>query len=119
MILIASALLAFTLPVPPPPEVTAAGHAYSDCVEQLWPQAEAGVRPADAADSILDYCRPRLAAWVSLSLRWLDSGKGAGPSPEATREHAAERRMMLRMGRTERARLIRLITRARRQNRDD
>lgn len=107
MILLASALLAASPAAPP--EVATARAAWTSCTEGLWPQTESGVTAANAATTILDYCKPQHDAWVAAALRAIDSGPGTD------RQKAAARRRVMTQDNGARARLIRLITRHQRR----
>jgi hypothetical protein len=107
MIMLASVLLAIA--ATPAEDATAARTAWTSCTDELWPQTEAGVRPATAANTILDYCKSRHDAWVAAALRAIDSGPGTA------RQKAAQRRAVMTRDNGARARLIRLITEQRRR----
>lgn len=107
MIMLASALLAFA--AAPADDALTARAAWTGCTDELWPQAEAGVRPATAANTILDYCKSRHDDWVAAALRAIDNGTGTA------RQKAAARRAVMTRDAGARARLIRLITQQRRR----
>jgi hypothetical protein len=107
MIIFATALLALT--AAPADDAITARAAWTSCTDELWPQTEAGVRPATAANTILDYCKSRHDDWVIAALRAIDNGNGT-PA-----QKAAARRAVMTRDAGARARLIRLITQQRRR----
>jgi hypothetical protein len=107
MIMLASVLLAFA--ATPADDAITARAAWTSCTDELWPQTEHGVRPATAANTILDYCKSRHDDWVTAALRAIDNGTGTAA------QKAAARRAVMTRDAGARARLIRLITQQRRR----
>lgn len=107
MIMLLSAFLSLAATSP---EADAARTAWTRCTDGLWPQAEAGTRPATAADSILDYCKPQHDAWVAAAVHDIDAGAGTAE------QKAAARTAVQNQDNGARAQLIRQITQARRHN---
>lgn len=102
-----AALLAVT--AAPSDDALAARTAWTQCTDELWPQTEHGVRPATAANTILDYCKSRHDDWVAAALRAIDNGDGTAA------QKAAARRAVTTRDAGARARLIRLITQQQRR----